>query len=78
MIDIRLSEEELGYVLMAVRMSHKKQLKGADKFDAVRPDSSLAHRLRVGAKVLSLLQVRGLREDEPFDARLAGGADGNR
>ena len=51
-----LTSEQLGYVAMCARQILKKDLKGATKFgDDLRPDSSLAHRLRVGNDVEEVL-----------------------
>ena len=53
---VELTSEELGYVAMCARQILKKDKKGALKFgDDLRPDCSLAHRLRVGANVEEIL-----------------------
>jgi hypothetical protein len=49
---IEVTSEQLGYLAMCARQILKKDRKGAVKFgDALRPDSSLAHRIRVGGDV---------------------------
>lgn len=54
---ISVTSEELGYLAMCARQIFKKDRKGAKKFgDDLRPDCSLAHRLRVGANVEELME----------------------
>lgn len=56
---ITVTSEQLGYLAMCARQILRKDRKGAAKFGAdLRPDSSLAHRIRVG----------GCLEDILFDA----------
>ena len=53
---IEVTSEQLGYIAMCARQILRKDLKGATKFgDDLLPDSSLAHRLRVGRDVEDVL-----------------------
>ena len=46
---LEITSEQLGYLAMCARQILKKDRKGAKKFGAaLRMDSSLAHRIRVG------------------------------
>lgn len=50
--ELDLNTEQMGYVAMAVRQILRKDLKGAKRFGTdLDPDSSLAHRIRVGQDV---------------------------
>lgn len=52
---LRFTTEQLGYLDMCARQILKKDRKGAIKFGVVEPESSLAHRLRVGGDVEEII-----------------------
>lgn len=54
--DLTLTEEQYGYVLMVIGAYHRKQVKGSRRFNPVDPGSSLAHRLRIGKRMLGRLE----------------------
>lgn len=60
--DLKVTSEQLGYLAMCARQILRKDRKGARKFgDDLDPDSSLAHRLRVGGDVEDL--IKDARDD---------------
>lgn len=68
---VEVTSEQLGYLDMCARQILKKDRKGARKFGAeLDPDSSLAHRLRVGGDVEDLIaEARDIADEQ-------GGEDG--
>ena len=65
-----LTAEELGWVLSVCRAARKKDVmrldSGAERFERLDPDSSIAHRLRVGATAHEKLKAQA--KDKTLDA----------
>jgi len=65
---VEVTSEQLGYLAMACRQALTKDRKGARKFgDDLDPDSSLAHRLRVGYDVEDIMVEALEAADEKGD-----------